>query len=227
MSKGIFITGIGTDVGKTYVSSLLIKKLKVEGYKAGYYKAVLSGATDISSGTKFGDVDTVKGACSLDDSPSSLASYVYNNPVSPHLASTLEGNPPTLDKILSDYQSICQKYEYITVEGSGGIVCPIRYDEKNKIFLKDIIKELSLACLIVSNSGLGAINSTVLTVEYMKNHNLPIRGIIMNNYSDNDIIKVDNKKMIPELTGIPVIATVKKNSGYIDISKEYLLCLYE
>ncbi|HOC35049.1 MAG TPA: dethiobiotin synthase, partial [Ruminococcus flavefaciens] len=106
--------------------------------------------------------------------------------------------------------------------GSGGIICPIRYDEKI-IMLEDIIKALELPCLIVADAGLGTINNTVLTVEYMKSHGLEVRGIILNNYHKGDVMEEDNRLMCEKFTGLPVIACVGKNDTDISIDTDTLI----
>lgn len=73
-----------------------------------------------------------------------------------------------LNKIKDDFKSVCHKYDYVTVEGSGGIICPIRWDNSEHILLEDIIKTLELNTIIIADSGLGTINATVLTTEYLK-----------------------------------------------------------
>lgn len=83
MGKGLFITATGTDVGKTYVTALIVKKLKEAGYHAGYYKAALSGAECIAD-SDAGYVKKVSGITQEDDT---LISYLYKEAVSPHLAS--------------------------------------------------------------------------------------------------------------------------------------------
>lgn len=224
MSKNIFITGTGTDVGKTYVTGLLVKKLKDLGFKSGYYKAAVSGNSRINNILIPGDALFVKKKATLDENPLNMVSYIYEQPISPHLAAKLEGNPVELDKIKNDFKNICQKYDFITVEGSGGIICPLRFDDK-KIMLEDVIKMLDLSVIIVANSGLGSINATVLTVNYLKQKNIKIKGIILNYFYKGNILEEDNKKMIETLTEIPVIACVKNNEKNIEI--ENLEAFYE
>ena len=113
------------------------------------------------------------------------------------------------------------------MEGSGGIVCPIRYDDKCKIMLEDIIKMLELNVLVITKSSLGSINDTVLTCEYLKRKNICVEGIIMNGYQEDNILHVDNKNMIEELTGMDVIIKVKGHCEDMDISCENLLKLFK
>lgn len=225
MSKGLFITATGTDIGKTYVTGLLVKALRQAGLNAGYYKAALSGAEKTAEGLIPGDAAFVAQTAALDKHPSSLVSYIYEHAVSPHLAAAIEGNPVEMEQVKQDFYQAAAEYDYLTMEGSGGIICPIRWDDK-KIMLEDIVKELQLGTIVISTAALGSINACVLTVSYLQQQNIPVRGIIINNYDADDIMQQDNKKMIAELTGIPVIGTVAPHAEALDIDIDLLKSLY-
>lgn len=225
MSKGLFITGTGTDVGKTFVTALIIKKLREFGINAGYYKAALSGAEEINGKLIPGDAEYVCKTAKIDKDPSECVSYIYKNPYSPHLAAILEGNHLEKDVIINDFNRSLREFDYLTVEGSGGIVCPIQYDKH--IMLEDIIKLFDLPTLIVADAGLGTINSVVLTVEYMRARNIKINGIIFNNYHYGSILEENNIKMVEEITGIKVLAKVDHDSNDIDIDIDILKSLYD
>lgn len=226
MGKGIFITGTGTSVGKTYISGLIVKKLKEAGLNAGYYKAALSGVKVTGDGLILGDADYVNQIGRLGEKTENLVSYVYRTSVSPHLAAKIEGNPAELEVIRKDYEKVKEKYDYITMEGSGGIVCPIRFD-CTKIMLEDIINELQLSTIIVADAGLGVLNATVLTVEYMKQKNIPVKGIILNRFHNGDFMEEDNKEMLQILTGLPILVCVKENDKELDIELKKFLELYK
>ncbi len=208
MTKGIFVTATGTDIGKTYVSALILKKLLATGINAGYYKPVLSGAELHNGKIIPGDAEYVLKTAGLDTEPQKCVSYMFRLAVSPHLASQIENNPVKLDKILEDYKLMQSQYDYLIVEGAGGIACPFSLSGDNKIMLADVIKVLELDIIIVASAELGTINSTILTVEYARAHGLNIRGIILNNYDENDFMHRDNLKQIEYLVQVPVIAVV-------------------
>ena len=227
MSRALFITGTGTDVGKTYISGLIVKKLAESGRNAAYYKAAMSGNRRDSDGKLIpGDAVQVKSMSGIGQGVDSMCPYVYETAVSPHLASRLEGNPVILSVVKSGFTAACENYEYITMEGSGGILCPICFDEE-KIQLEDIIKELRLPSLIIADAGLGTINSVVLTVEYMRSKNLPVSGIIMNHWHSDSIMKEDNLRMCEYMTGLKVIACVSDNDTDLNVDVEVLARLYE
>ena len=226
MSKGLFITATGTDVGKTYVSALIVKKLRQAGYSAGYYKAALSGAERHGKMLVPGDAAYVKRISGLDEPPEQLVSYVYEHAVSPHLAARIEGIPVDLGRVKSDYRQAASRYDYVTMEGSGGIVCPIRFDAECKLFLEDLIRQLGLGTLIVADAGLGTINTTVLTVEYLKARQIPVKGIILNRFRRGNLMEEDNRKMIEAITKFPVCAVVSEGDENLRMDAGQLASLY-
>lgn len=227
MSKNLFITGTGTDVGKTYVTGLIVKKLREGGKSAAYYKAAMSGNERRPDGTLIpGDALQVKTMSGIQQPLEEMCPYIYETAVSPHLAAKFEGNPVEMECVLNSFDHVCSKYDYVTAEGSGGILCPLRFDEQ-KIQLEDFIKARSLACLMIADAGLGTINAVVLTAEYMKAHEIPVKGIIFNHYQPGNPLHEDNKRMCETMTGLHVIACVKDGDTDLDIPFEMLEGLYE
>ncbi|ERT61978.1 dethiobiotin synthase [Megasphaera vaginalis (ex Srinivasan et al. 2021)] len=222
MTKGLFVTATGTDVGKTYIAALLSKTLRRGGYACGYYKAAVSGAPQ----NEDCDADYVNKMAKINDPPEFLLSYRYTHAVSPHLAARWEGNQPEKEVICHDYETAKQRHAYLTVEGSGGIVCPIRHDGSAVYYLTDIISWFRLPSVIVSSSGLGSINSAVLTAHYMRALRLPVKGFILNRYTDTAMER-DNAEMIEELTALPVLATVAPDEKTLPRSAGFWASLYE
>lgn len=217
MNRGVFITGTSTDVGKTYISSLIVKNLRENNVNCGYFKGALSGAYLEDNELIPGDAKEVCIRANLNCNPKDLVSYIFKEPVSPHLAAKINNEFIELNKIKADFDKISKNYDFMVVEGCGGIICPLRFDDK-KIMLTDIIKILNLPIIIVADGGLGTINDTVLTAEYAKSQGFLIIGIILNNYDENNMMHIDNKKMIEELTNIPVIVCVKEGDESINTS---------
>ena len=218
MTKGIFITATGTDIGKTYVSALIVKSMLKAGFNCGYYKPALSGAQTSKDGTLIpGDCAYVFKTAGLNLQPENYVSYIFKPAVSPHLAAQIENKPIKLEKIKQDFERIKKEFDYLLVEGAGGIVCP--FNTEAGILLPDVIKSLNLDTIVVADAGLGTINSVVLTAEYAKHHGINIKGIILNNYDQTDIMHRDNKIMIEKLTGLKVLAEVEKDAKSIDITE--------
>ena len=227
MSKGLFITGTGTDLGKTYIAGLIVKKLADAKQSAAYYKAAMSGNDRRADGSLIpGDALFVQKTAGISQPLEEMCPYVYEHAYSPHLASRIEGHPVQMDVVKAGYYKVCSAYDFVTMEGSGGILCPICFDEA-KIQLEDVIKELHLPSILIADAGLGTINSVVLTVEYMKAKNLPVKGIIYNHYHGNDVMEDDNIFMCEYMTGLPTLTKVKDGDTELAMDVEDLMALYE
>ena len=227
MGKKLFVTATGTDIGKTYVSALIIKKLKENGFDSGYYKAAVSGNQRDEKGNIIaGDPQYVKDIAQLNENIKNMVSYIYEMAVSPHLAGSLESNLLEKEKVLKDFQMNFEKYDYLLMEGSGGIICPLRYDNK-RIFLEDIIRILEIPCIIVANCALGTINSTLLTISYMQSKNIEIKGLIFNNYNPQSTMERDNIKVIQEVSGVEVLDCIKTGDKDLNIDITKLTNIYK
>ncbi len=227
MSKNLFIVGTGTDIGKTYVTGLIVKKLKETGLNAAYYKAAMSGNERRPDGTLIpGDAKWVKETSGIDQPLSEMCPFIYETAVSPHLASRLEGNPVKIDVLDRTFDTVSQKYDYVTMEGSGGILCPIDIDNR-ELYLEDLIKHFGMNSLLIADAGLGTINNVVLTYEYMKQKGLKLTGMIFNNFEPENIMHKDNLFMCEKLTGLKVLACVKHGDTDLDIDSKILTALYK
>ena len=227
MSKAVFLTGTGTDIGKTYISGLIVKKLAEAGKNPAYYKAAMSGNDRREDGSLIpGDALFVQKTSGISQPLEEMCPYVYENAWSPHLASRVEGNPVDLEVVRKGFLETADKYDYITMEGSGGILCPLCFDER-RIQLEDVIREFELSSILVADAGLGTINSVVLTAEYMKARSLPIKGIIFNHYHPGNIMEDDNIFMCEHMTGLPVIAKIQDNATELETDADVLAALYD
>lgn len=215
--KGLFVVGTDTDVGKTYICALIMKKLLSRGVRAVYFKGALSGAEEIEGKLIPGDAKYVCDVSGLKEDYDHMVSYSFKTPVSPHLASRLEGPEIFMRKMIEDHNNLCKQYDFILAEGSGGIICPIKITDTEKNFLEDIIKALGYEVVIVARSGVGTINHTCLTVNYLKSRDIPIKGIIFNKYDENHIAHRDNIQLIEKLTGVEILACVSENAEAEDI----------
>jgi len=241
-ARGLMIVGTGTDIGKTYAAGLIVKKLHESGRTAGYYKAAMSGNDRRPDGSLIpGDAMHVLTISGNGQKPEETCPYVYEQAVSPHLAARLEGGPVEMDVVRRGFARVCEQYAFVTVEGSGGILCPIRLDvqpEKRngpsaetaagaeELWLEDIIRELNLPCLIIADAGLGTINDVVLTVSYMRAAGLQIQGIILNHFHPGDVMEEDNLRMCEYRSGCRVLACIKDGDTELDIDADLLASLY-
>ena len=167
MAKKLFVTGTGTDVGKTYVTGLILKKLHQSGETAAYYKAAMSGNDPGARrhpcipGTHCGS----RSSPGIPQPVEEMCPYVYEQAVSPHLAARWEGRPVQAEVVYAGFARLCAAYSWVTMEGSGGILCPIRLEEP-PIWLPDLVQGLGLGCLLVAEAGLGTIDQVGLTAAY-------------------------------------------------------------
>ncbi|MGL4372673.1 MAG: dethiobiotin synthase [Turicibacter sp.] len=224
MSRALFISGTGTDVGKTYISGLLVKRLRDAGIDAGYYKPALSGAEFVEGNFVPGDACSVCDVSGLENDPSDLVTYVYETNASPHLAARLENNLIELAPIAQHFKRLSQAFSYLIVEGAGGIACPFRLDEF-VLMQADVIKLLDLEVVLVAPAGLGSIHSVISSVEYAKSVQIKVVGIILNDYDSSNFIHQDNLKTIQHLTGIFVVATVSHDDKSIDMEPDFMKSL--
>ena len=226
MGKALFVTGTGTDIGKTYVTGLIVKCLRDAGFAAGYYKAALSGAEVAADGTLLpGDALHVAHVAGLNAADVTV-SYVYRDAVSPHLAAQIEHRPMDFAKVAQDYCRAKEHTDYLTVEGSGGIICPLRWDGDEHVVLDDLAVRLGLSALVVADAGLGTINAAVLTAEHLRARGIPLRGFIFNNWQGG-LMQEDNVRMVEEITGARVLACVPHGAAELPMRADALAALYE
>ena len=160
MNKTYFVTGIGTEIGKTVCSAVLVEKLK-----ADYWKPIQAGDLDNS--------DSLKVQNLISNSVSKFHPEVYRltQPFSPHYAAELDGVNIDLNKII-----IPQTINNLIIEGAGGLMVPIN----RKDLMIDLIQKLSVEVILIWKNYLGSINHTLLSIEALKSRNINVKGIIFN-----------------------------------------------
>lgn len=214
--RNIFVIGTGTDVGKTFVSALIVKNLLQSGVNVAYYKAAMSGnIRDENNNLIPGDALHVKKISGTSQDLASMCPYVYERAYSPHLAARIEGNPVDMNVIVKKFLELQRIYDCVLVEGSGGILCPLRIDETCEIWLEDVVKALGLTCVLVADAGLGTINAVGLTLEYLRAKNIMLDGIIFNRFESGNILHEDNLRMCEKITGAKILACVGNDDSEI------------
>ena len=220
--KGLYILGTGTDVGKTYITALWLKRLREAGHDVAYYKAAVSGAPSITES----DAGYVKQVAGLSQADDTLLSYVFDEAVSPHLAARHEGQVIDRTVVNKNFCHVARAHAYTTVEGSGGIICPLYVTDTELYMLEDVVKDLNLPTIVVATAALGTINSTVLTIHYLKSKGIPVKGIIVNQYTGNPM-EEDNCVMMERLTSIPVLDRVGPGQTSLHMDADAMLSCYE
>ncbi len=193
--KKYFVTGIGTDVGKSIVSAIL-----VESMQADYWKPIQSGDIENS------DTIKVKSLISNNISKFHKEEYSLNTAVSPHLSAKIDGIEIDLDSF-----KLPETNNHLIVEGAGGLLVPI----SNHFTVVDIIKKLNIEVIIISKNYLGSINHTLLTIESLKQRNINIKGIIFNGVPNKE-----SESIIQKLTNINILGKINEEET---INKETIL----
>lgn len=125
ISKGVYIIGTGTNVGKTVVCAGFMYLLRSKGYNAGYFKPVSSGGIERDGRLISYDVSFVKTISRFEETDDKINPFRYKTPVSPHLASVIENLEVDKKLIFTNYKKLAENYEFIVIEGCGGLVVPL------------------------------------------------------------------------------------------------------
>lgn len=215
--RGFFITGTGTDVGKTVATAVLLRGLLRADIDAVPCKPVQTGVDQgfIGDG-RSPDLSFVLRATGLKP-PSEeiplMAPCVYKNACSPHLAARIEGREPDMDLIRTSLRSLGERHEMVLVEGAGGILVPI----VGRTLMADLARELGLPVIVVAMAGLGTINHTLLTIEALRSRGLQVAAVILNEthpvHADDEYIVEDNAAAIAEHGDVPVLGRLPHTYG--------------
>ena len=190
----IFVTGIGTDVGKTVVSAILCEWLK-----ANYWKPIQSGDPE------GGDSKTLKNLVRHSSFEIFKEAYTFDAPLSPHAAAKLEGKEIQVDSIIPP-----ESKNPIIIEGAGGLLVPLNYRNET---ICDLIIHLNAQVIVVVKEYLGNINHTLLTISHLEKKNIKIAGLVFVGEElphTWDIIKKTSR--LPLLFRVPIFNELNKNT---------------
>jgi dethiobiotin synthetase len=209
----LFVTGTDTSVGKTFVCARLLEFLREKGIQAGYQKWV---ATGVDAGLPE-DLEICLNAAGIEPEPELVGQqvpYSFRFPASPHLAAELEGAEVDTEVIVERYNMLAGKFEWLIVEGVGGIMVPLRRD----YLLADLLARLRPRTLVVARSGLGTLNHTLLSLEALRKRQIPVLGVV---FSDSEIqederLIEDNIRTIEEVGLVRVFGRLHR---YPDMEK--------
>ena len=193
--KNYFVSGIGTDVGKTIASAIV-----VEALEADYWKPIQAG--------ELNNTDTMKVRSLISNNKSVLHTerYLLSQPQSPHAAAANDGIEIDIKAI-----QIPETNNALIIEGAGGLMVPLN----NKYLVIDLIQQLKAEVILVSQNYLGSINHTLLSVEALKGRNIPIAGIIFNGKQNKA-----SEEFILNYTGLHCILRIEEET---ELTKETVL----
>lgn len=202
MKKGVFITGTGTGVGKTFVSALLASTLRARGLDAGVMKPVESGCSLRSGVLVPEDAVRLQSASGVTDAIDEINPYRFAEPVSPNMAARSSGVTIDLGHIVKTFRELGARHDVMIAEGAGGLLTPLNDTET----IAELIVALGVPVIIVAASVLGTVNHTLLTVEAATSRGIEIAGIFLNRtgIDPDDKSPAYNASEIGRITGLEV-----------------------
>ena len=181
--KRLFVTGIGTDVGKTVISAILTQKLQ-----ADYWKPIQAGELD--------NTDSMKVSQWVENSTSVIhpEAYRLTQSMSPHAAAERDGVNIQMGNII-----IPKTTRNLIIEGAGGLMVPLNQHD----LVIDLISHLQADAVLVSRHYLGSINHTILSIKTLRSRNISIAGIIFNGDENRD-----TESIIESICAVPILGRI-------------------
>jgi len=205
----LFVTGTDTSVGKTYVCARFLEFLKKKGVQAGYQKWVATGA-DAEMPEDLALCLSTAGIVSKPESLDQQVPFRFRFPASPHLAAEIENREVKPEVIIEKYVTLAANYEWLIVEGVGGVMVPLRRD----LLLIDLLARLKPRILVVARSGLGTLNHTLLTLEALRNRKIPVLGVVFSDTEkqEDEILVQDNMRTVEETALVRVFGRLRRKA---------------
>jgi dethiobiotin synthetase len=212
-TRGLFITGTDTDIGKTVITGGLAGALYSRGINVGVMKPAASGCTIRRNGKIVAEdaLFAMKAADIAATEYDWVNPYRFEPPLAPRLAAELTKTNIDIQHILACYDQLTARHDFILVEGAGGIMTPFT----KECLVADLIGMLELPVIIVARPNLGTINHTLLTVEYARQRGFTVAGVIINGNQPEKagIAEKTNPSLIAELAKVPVLGVVPMAEG--------------
>lgn len=187
-----FITGIGTDVGKSWATGWLANQIAAEGKSVITQKFIQTGnqgeSEDIEVHRRIMNI-----APTIEDIRKLTAPEIFSYPCSPDLAAKIDGREIDFAKIEEASDVLDSRYDVVLIEGAGGVMVPLKGD----YLTIDYIRDHKLPAIVVTNGQLGSINHTLLTLEILRREGVKVAGVVYNSHFDKDeTICSDTKQYI-------------------------------
>jgi len=223
MTRGIFVTGTDTGVGKTLVSCALIHALRGRGLRVAPMKPVAAGAIEVDKRLVSEDTLALLAACSTLKPAAELVNpFLFREPMAPHVAAEREGRQITLAPILQAFDALATRSDMVVVEGVGGFVVPLG----PTIDTRDLALALQLPVVLVVGLRLGCLNHALLTTEAIRAAGLSLAGWVANAIDpamavpDDNVAALKARLPAPLLGRIPFSADVDPQalSGRLDLA---------
>ena len=196
-AAGIFVTGTGTEVGKTVVAATIAHTLAGEGQRVHVFKPAVTG---LDEGVET-DHALLRRASGSDQTDQEIAPYRYGPPASPHLAAALAGEEIDPERLRQAAHAAAEEADALVCEGVGGLLVPL----SPSYLVRDLAADLGYPLVVVASPGLGTINHTLLTVESARAANLHVAAVVLNPWpAEPSEIERDNRETIAALSDAPV-----------------------
>ncbi len=173
-NQSIFVTGTDTGVGKTTMTAALILALQQQGHSVGVLKPFETGVN--AEHLEHSDTERLRHLLSPPLPFDEVCIYAFPQPLAPLAASRELGETIDLSRIHSRIHALTQQYDFLLIEGAGGLFTPIT----SKHTMRDLIALLKIPCLIVGHAEIGGVNHCLLTMEALQHAGIPVRGIVLN-----------------------------------------------
>lgn len=217
----LFITGIDTNIGKTFTTGMLARALAGKGKKVITQKMIQTGCTDISE-----DIEMHRKIQEIpfteEDKSGLTCPYIFTYPCSPHMAAEKDGRSIDLSVVTEATRRLLEKYEYVLLEGAGGLMVPNDFHS----LTIDYVKGQGYPVILVTSGKLGSINHTLLSLFACKQYGIPVWAVAYNLYPHTDELITANtleyltqylEKEFPE-TALIMLPEVTTSNEDIDIS---------
>ena len=199
MADGVFVTGTGTEVGKTVVAAVLARTLAAEGLGVAVFKPAVTG---LDEGFET-DHALLRRASGSNQSDEEIAPYRYGPPASPHLAAALAGEEIDPERLRQAAAAAADGAEAIVCEGVGGLLVPL----SPTYLVRDLAADLGYPLVVVASPGLGTINHALLTIESARSAGLEVAALVLTPWPEEPIeIESSNRETIASLAGVEVLA---------------------
>jgi dethiobiotin synthetase len=206
--RGEFVTGTGTEVGKSVVAAVLARTARAAGARVAVFKPAVSGLDDYplrpevwECAAELPDHALLRLAAGSGQGDDEIAPYRYGPPVSPHLAAELAGEPIDPDRLRGAALAATEGSDVLVCEGAGGLLVPLAPD----YMVRDLARDLGMPVTIVAAPGLGTINHTLLTIEAVRNAGLQVGRVVLTPWPEApSLLEVSNRETIAELGSVAV-----------------------
>ena len=198
LPRGFFVTGTGTEVGKTVVAAVLARGLAAAGNRVAVFKPCVSGLDDGGEP----DHELLRRAAGSTQNDDEIAPYRYGPPVSPHLGAELAGEQIDPARLLSAAREAAAGADVLVCEGVGGLLVPLTLG----YLVRDLAREVALPVVVTAAPGLGTINHTLLTIEAVRAVGLEIACVVFTPWPEPPgIVESSNLVAIEQLGDVATL----------------------